>query len=288
MLAMMPEQLKEFAANDNFVRSNSNPAFAGRFGYTGQVEFPELGLSNYKARMYSAALGRFLQPDPIGYAGGMNQYAYVGGDPVNFVDPLGLEPCIPNGDPERGTIRACGTVDRCPDGACMSYDDYNRRYGNEDYGSDRYEVAQLGAPNQNQNQCASHGGPRGPDFATFNYEFGLSKLHPKLSFGGGITVDRFNRFYFHAGGSGNSTTGDSVSFTESYKLQNGSPTPEQLESYLTGYANSVTVGDGLAGTAGHNSSGSSIGGGIGIGASVSRSRAGERARNSFMTPACAR
>jgi RHS repeat-associated protein len=67
----------------------------GRFQYTGQTWFPELGLYNYKARIYDPALGRFLQPDPIGYDDGMNMYAYVGGDPVNGTDPAGLaESCI--------------------------------------------------------------------------------------------------------------------------------------------------------------------------------------------------
>jgi len=67
----------------------------GRFQYTGQAWIPELDLYYYKARMYNPEIGRFMQIDPIGYADGLNWYDYVGGDPVNFVDPLGLSTSVP-------------------------------------------------------------------------------------------------------------------------------------------------------------------------------------------------
>jgi RHS repeat-associated protein len=63
----------------------SNP-----FTYTGRSYDSETGLYYYRARHYDASLGRFLQPDPMGYGDGLNVYAYVGGNPVNLVDPLGL------------------------------------------------------------------------------------------------------------------------------------------------------------------------------------------------------
>ena len=59
-----------------------------RFRYTGQYWLGD-DFHYYRARIYDPRLGRFLQPDPIGYGDGMNMYAYVGGDPVNFTDPSG-------------------------------------------------------------------------------------------------------------------------------------------------------------------------------------------------------
>jgi len=61
-----------------------------RYAYTGQLMLPEARLYHDKARAYSPGLGRFLQTDPAGMAGGVNLYAYAGEDPVNGVDPSGM------------------------------------------------------------------------------------------------------------------------------------------------------------------------------------------------------
>ena len=63
--------------------------------YTGQQEVVGIGLYNYKARFYDAALGRFISADTVtaGGAQGLNKYSYVLNNPANKTDPTGNMAC---------------------------------------------------------------------------------------------------------------------------------------------------------------------------------------------------
>jgi len=75
------------------------PTVSGSFTYNlrfpGQYYDQEINLFHNGARDYDYSTGRYLQPDPIGWAGGANPYAYVGGNPVSGVDPEGLQMVLP-------------------------------------------------------------------------------------------------------------------------------------------------------------------------------------------------
>lgn len=63
---------------------------ANTFQFTAR-ENDGTGLYFYRARYYHPELSRFISEDPIGFEGGdINLFAYVGNDPINHVDPLGL------------------------------------------------------------------------------------------------------------------------------------------------------------------------------------------------------
>jgi RHS repeat-associated protein len=60
------------------------------FQYTGRVAVAD-NLYYYRARYYDSDIGRFLSEDPIGFAGGVNLYEYVGSQPTGRLDPLGQD-----------------------------------------------------------------------------------------------------------------------------------------------------------------------------------------------------
>ena len=59
------------------------------YGFAGKKSLSATALYDFGYRDYSPAYGRFVSPDPA--RDGQNWYAYCNGDPVNFVDTLGLE-----------------------------------------------------------------------------------------------------------------------------------------------------------------------------------------------------
>ena len=67
--------------------------------FQGQYHDPETGLHYNRHRYYNPNTGRFITPDPIGLAGGLNNYQYVP-NPTGWVDPLGLT-SISKNSPDR-------------------------------------------------------------------------------------------------------------------------------------------------------------------------------------------
>jgi len=74
------------------ILADSNPGFKVPFGFAGGLYDGDTELVRFGARDYDPAIGRWTAKDPIGFAGGDDDlYGYTLDDPVNGVDPEGLQ-----------------------------------------------------------------------------------------------------------------------------------------------------------------------------------------------------
>jgi RHS repeat-associated protein len=86
---------------------NPNSSVVNNFRFAGQYYDEETGFHYNYHRYYDPNTGRYLTPDPIGLLGGINLWTYSGLNPINAIDPFGLDTAEWGAS---GTIAAIGAA----------------------------------------------------------------------------------------------------------------------------------------------------------------------------------
>jgi len=78
-------------AQEAIRKASGKAPIANPIRFQGQYHDHESGLHYNRHRYYDYDTGRYISRDPLGLGGGINVYAYAGGNPVAYYDPLGLK-----------------------------------------------------------------------------------------------------------------------------------------------------------------------------------------------------
>ncbi len=241
----------------------------------------ETGLVSYGLRYYNPSLGRFINRDPIEEAGGLNLYAFCGNDGVNRFDLLGMtgeddDPPItlPPFVVETTRDRSQETLDR--EQLNQSIQDVNAPNSLAgaingglqlaSIGDGRYSDGttpwlspggEAGAAGKGLQHLAvpdgvtrndytfprmGTGDIRSPDFVALNINVG-----PLVAWSGTLSRDRYGDWFWSPLGAsvGKSPTMVSGSLTMNWLNQSSTPSPSQLDQFLSGHGTNFTGGAGL-------------------------------------------
>jgi RHS repeat-associated protein len=83
-----------YGASQTYTRTwaATTDAYAWQYKFQGGRYDSTTGLYDFRNREYSPTMMRWTTQDPLGYVDGMNDYGFVGGDPISLDDPQGLQP----------------------------------------------------------------------------------------------------------------------------------------------------------------------------------------------------